>query len=179
MLVTSNLCICFDVIILLPLLQNVLLYTWHSRLTMQSNAMLPSRPSRTVPYAMPRWDRGIKRRIKSTLGPYPHQYQNRRCLASAYGHVPPSRGTRPLTHIYSRTHTATHYPPSMFRLEGIFQPAVIPPNLLWNSAGDYPLSKCTTLGNFFTMRFYSDLQDCLKKTNIKHMKSSGIRVWFP
>lgn len=77
------------------------------RLKVRSAAVFPSHPSHNVPYAMPHWDRRIKRWIKSKLWPYPHQYHTDTSrdgrLASTYGHVPPSQGTRP-----SWTHTNTH-----------------------------------------------------------------------
>lgn len=104
------------------------------RLKVRSAAAFPSHPSHNVPYAMPHWDRRIKRWIKSKLWPYPHQYHTDTSrdgrLASTYGHVPPSQGTRP-----SWTHTNTHLQlvahshtlsPSMIRLERFFQPAIIP-----------------------------------------------------
>lgn len=64
----------------------------------------PSHPGHTAPYAMPHCGRGIKRRIKSKLWPYPHQHRTDTSrdgrLAATYGHVPsqPGHGAELDTH---------------------------------------------------------------------------------
>lgn len=120
---------CLGVLILLPPSQSLLLSKWQSRLKVRSIAQIPSH---TVPYVMPHGDRGLR----DELSPPQYHIDTSRdgLLASTYGHAPPSQGLRP-----SWTHTNTNLQldphnhtlsPAMFILEGVFQPAIIPPNPL-------------------------------------------------
>lgn len=119
MLVTSDVSISFDVFILPPLFQTSLLSSWRARLKGRSIAMFLSHSIHTMPYAVPRWDKGLRDELSQSFGhvltsitqapaetvawpPHMATSLSARALGRA-GHT--------LTHIYNWLHTDTHFPP--------------------------------------------------------------------